>query len=83
MKEYTLDIHVERLERMLMKEDACSCCPASPRFSWSRINTSPCRVCMDFVEVPHYRGCPCNVYGPTEALVRTYDALAAYYRREK
>ena len=64
METYTRDIHAERLERMLNKNNPCVYCPATPRFSqlqetenfwyvdyymFGEDPNHPCRICRRFI----------------------------------
>jgi hypothetical protein len=62
----------------------------SPQEKWDDETDHPCRICREFVGLPwddasgrwygDLHGCPCNAVGASEALRRTFEALAAYQR---
>lgn len=98
-KEYTLDFHVKRLEKMLNRENTCDCCPARQNLNPNRvplqmavlnslwgvnhIDHEVCNMCRNFIDLDATGGCPCIILGKEEALKRTDKALARYYRRSK
>ena len=73
-KEYTTDMHIERLVEILSSDkEICSCCPAtedySGRHSCSKFWTnSACEICMEFVGLTAGIMCPCITLGEEEAL---------------
>lgn len=81
------------LKKIKAKEISISaCCPAAEGFLYAndricgdpedRFQESLCKVCLEFVGVtftnPH--SCPCCIFGPEKALVRTKKALKEYYK---
>lgn len=87
-KEYTVAVHVQRLERMLLRKNPCGCCPAQRyyrpgghlRDMWPD-GGYPCDVCCEFAGVqPGRWDCPCNSFGPEEARRITREKLNEYYR---
>ena len=66
---YTLEIHIQRLKKILEVPVLLPCwhCPAQ-----EHIGFNVCGICRDFVNVPrHQPGCPCIVLGDEEATKRT------------
>ena len=94
MRKYSEKIHRERLKKMLKRKDPCGLCPAAKYYDsnrgssgglWKtvtslgrRIGPSPCRVCLDFVDLQAIginMGCPCGILGRDKALATTYKKM--------
>lgn len=75
-KEYTREIHIERLSKLLDSNKAlCNCCPSAKYYSGSNSSVklwfnNPCNICCEFVgyKPRHTIDCPCMKLGDTEAL---------------
>jgi len=94
-KEYTVAIHVKRLEKMLKRKNPCDLCPAARKFVfrildhvgiWSGsvvLQTAyQCIICQKFVGVEKYR-CPCTVLGKQKAIEKTLLAIEEYKEKNK
>ena len=78
--EYTTEIHVKRLKRMIeLNGETCDQCPASEKFGihnepyklWN-IHSEVCKLCSEFVGVPDMKfpKCPCHYYDTAEETFR-------------
>lgn len=97
-RNYTINIHADRLRRMLCREKPCGHCPAAPFFNASRpvfdlwqdpfVDNSkanhPCQICRKFVGASpgRFDQCPCYVLGPKEAIRRAHKALKKHYKNQ-
>jgi len=93
---YTLDIHVQRLRKMLKTNTKpCSKCPARPEFKphksvrlWNSTPREICRICATFVHVkskrdPDFYRCPCYYWGESEAIFKSWEAIEEYDEKEE
>jgi hypothetical protein len=82
-KEYTREIHIERLAAILSgNKGLCNCCPAAKYYDanhncvelWTN---KACEICTEFVGINYHGqlGCPCLRYGDEEALNITIQKL--------
>lgn len=83
-QEYTLDVHVARLKKMLGMKNIPTKCPAAKRYNhgepphakWEIGHDSPCDICLAFVKCEQW--CPCPTLGEEEAIKRTTIAIKEY-----
>lgn len=90
-RKYTVEVHAERLEQMLVLGNVCYKCPGAPRFQTgvgfcSGLERSEvCKICQEFVGLtPYVRGrCPCARLGSEEAIQRSWEALNQFKERKE
>ncbi len=81
-QKYTEELHAKRLLKMLEFKEPCGHCPANQRYAIGvrmiaeghEDANHTCKICQSFVGAIQ---CPCNEFGETEALKRTWLALEA------
>jgi len=81
-REYTTEIHIDRLVAILNSKDLCNSCPAAKYYNgnhncmdlWSN---EPCAICCEFVgyRARYAVDCPCVKLGDIEAYDTTIKKL--------
>ena len=92
-REYTVKMHVYRVELMLKRKNPCKLCPKYKGFNINSDNnlcwkgnthwpTTACHVCKKFIGISYSSTCPCSTLGKTKAIELTYLAIEEYRAKE-
>lgn len=71
VKKYVEASHINALLELISQPESCSICPYLLQNKFP--SADDCATCLSFVNAIDW--CPCNYFGPHEALKRTYLKL--------